>query len=343
MSRIRLLPVYGLFLSVVMIVAVTLSKPAVAAPCDAPAEVSKIIVMADWLPWSVQGPMRTAKINGHLQAEGLDLEILSPPHPADAVKLAARERVHFSLATQIDMMLAREMGIPVKSVAVLLREDHRGFIFLEGSGFKTPADLKGKIIGVGVKQDQVALARTLLKSAGLTFKDVKVIDPGFGHKQLLLTGKVDAVHEDLVYLGPMYSIEAKKMGLTPTTGFEYSDYGGPKNYFIVMLSHDEWPRNHPHATCRFLRAMEKGAIDFIENSEPAVAEIAKANEIFNLEQHNMVADVAKMQLKNKAGKFWVQDADTWQNVQDWALREKLITVPSDPNDYFTNEYLVYQQ
>ena len=38
-------------------------------------------------------------------------------------------------------------------------------------------------------------------------------------------------------------------------------------------------------------------------------------------------------------KLFVQDAKVWQDAQDWAMKTKLISVGSKPDEYFTNAYL----
>ena len=100
---------------------VLLAQGAWAAGCDKAAEVSKITIMGDWLPWSSQGPVMAAQNKGYYKAEGFDVELISPPNPADPIKLVARQKVEFSMTYPPDIIQARETGIPVQSVAAILR------------------------------------------------------------------------------------------------------------------------------------------------------------------------------------------------------------------------------
>ena len=92
-----------------------------AAPCDGPAETKKIVMMGDWLPWASMGPMFAAQLSGYHADEGIEVEVIAPANPADPIKLVARERVNFSLTYVPEVMLSRETGIPVVSVAATLR------------------------------------------------------------------------------------------------------------------------------------------------------------------------------------------------------------------------------
>ena len=78
---------------------------------------------------------------------------------------------------------------------------------------------------------------------------------------------------------------------------------------------------------------------FYEDPDPAIASIAKQNEIFTLEAHASMVAGSKSQFYVPDGSFWHQDAKTWADVQAWALEEGLISIESDPSEYFTNEYL----
>ena len=63
------------------------------------------------------------------------------------------------------------------------------------------------------------------------------------------------------------------------------------------------------------------------------------NEIFTLEQHKIMAELTKPAWKDENGKYFAQREDVWKQALDWAVGEKLITLPGDPKTYFTNAYV----
>ncbi|MBM3511053.1 MAG: hypothetical protein FJX61_13105 [Alphaproteobacteria bacterium] len=309
--------------------------------CEKPAETKSITVMADWIPWSNQGPMFTAINKGYYQAEGIEVKVISPANPADPIKLVARERVQFSMTYVPEVMLSRETGIPVVSAAVALYKLSSGLTAMGDENIKKPADLKGKILGVGPKQDAQAFLDTILEAGGLTRKDVQIVDPGFGHISYLMTKKVAAAHT-LEYAEHMITSElAKKEGKALPTFLRYSDFGVPKFYYQLYVAPERWITKNGATTCRFLRATQKGIEDYFGKQEWKETNkwVHSKNEIFTLDQHNGMAQAIATHWQDPDGKYWVQKEAVWKEAQEWAIKRKLITIPEDPKKYFTNRYV----
>src|SRR5690242_21449712 len=108
--------------------AVFTASQAEADMCGKPAETDKITVVADWLPWASQGPFYAASMKGFYKDEGLTVDIVSPATSTDPIKLVARQRAEFSMTYVPDIMAARDTGIPVTSVAAMLRPLAYGMI-----------------------------------------------------------------------------------------------------------------------------------------------------------------------------------------------------------------------
>lgn len=312
---------------------------AVAAPCDGPAEVSKITVMADWLPWASQGPMMTAQIGGFYKAEGLTVKIIAPANPADPIKLVARLRVDFSLSYVPEVMLARETKIPVISVAAFMRVLGSGLFYLGDAPIKGPADLKGKTVGVGPKLDAQAFLATLLASGGLTKKDMKIVDPGYAHVPLVLTGKIDAAHGLTFGEGVVANEQLQKEGKPKVNWLLYRDFGVPNFYYMLLVGNEDWVKKNANATCRFLRATRKGTETWLKNPKATLAAISKRNQAFTPKQHRGIFDATTTHWKTSDGVYFSQDVSVWKRAQDWAMKQKLLTVSSDPASYFTNDFL----
>ena len=314
---------------------------AYADACSNAAETKKIIVMADWIPWANQGPMFAAQNKGYYENEGIEVEVISPANPADPIKLVARQRVHLSMTYVPEVMIAQDTGIPVKSMAVALRVLSSGLTVMPEQGVKTVADLKGKVLGVGPKADAQAFLNTILMKAGLTKKDVKIVDPGFGHINYLLSGKVVGAHS-LKYAEHMIieEIHAKEKKPDPIF-FAYSDYGVPKMYYQLYVGNGDWAAANPGTMCRFLRATQKGADAYFTTNyhEEINKWIFSKNDIFSLPQHQGMMRGIKTHWKDASGAYWTQKESVWKEAQDWAVKEKLISVPPAASSYFTNDYV----
>jgi putative hydroxymethylpyrimidine transport system substrate-binding protein len=317
----------------------TSGTAALADACSGAPEVKELTIMADWLPWASQGPMITAQIKGYYADEGLTVKIISPANPADPIKLVARQRVDFSLTYVPEVMLARETGIPVISVAAFMRVLGSGLFYRSDAGISSPADLKGKILGVGPKQDAQAFLATLLASAGLEKKDVKVVDPGYAHVPLVLTEKVAAAHGLTFGEGVVADQELAKQGEPGAKWLLYRDYGVPNFYYMLLVGNEDWIKENDSTTCRFLRATKKATDDWINSPDETLAAIFKGNDLFTLEQHQGIYKESKSHWKASDGTIFHQEVGVWKTAQDWAVAQKLILVPADPASYFTNAYL----
>lgn len=77
--------------------------------------------MLDWYPNAVHSFLYAAQQNGYFAEEGLEVDIQMPADSNDALKLVAAGKVDLALSYQPQVLMARSEGIPVKSVAALVR------------------------------------------------------------------------------------------------------------------------------------------------------------------------------------------------------------------------------
>jgi putative hydroxymethylpyrimidine transport system substrate-binding protein len=316
-----------------------ISGPARAADCKGPAETTDVSFMSDWLPWADEGPMVAANVSGFYKQEGLNVTLLSPANAADPIKLVARQKVDFSLTFVPEIMMSRETGIPVVSVATTLRVLSSGLASTAEENITKPSDLKGKTIGVSPKLDAQAYLATLLAAGGLTTKDVNVVDPGYAIVPLVLSGRLAAAHALTIAEGVVINQELQKQNRKPAHWLMYTDYGVPHYYYQVIAANETWAKQHSNTVCHFLHATQKGLDAWLADPQPALNEMIKQNDAFTPEQHRAIFEVTKDQWKTKEGVALRQDVAVWKEAQDWAIKEKFLTVPSDPQDYFTNDYL----
>ena len=317
---------------------VLFSQGALAAACDKAAEVSSITIMGDWLPWASQGPVMAAQKKGHYKAEGLDVKLISPPNPADPIKLVARQRVEFSMTYPPDIIQARETGIPVQSVAAILRTFPWGLIV--EPNIKSPADLKGKTIGASSTQTGRFFLETMIKFAGLDpTKDVNIVAQGFGGVPLFESGKIQGT-TGLAY-GELVTVQnaRKKAGKSPPGWLSFSDYGVPPFYFMIIAGNEDWMRSNPGATCRFLRATAKGWDEYKADQDTYNQMFAEQNEVFPLAEHAGFTTRTLSEWKDPDGTMFKQNAANWAYTQAWMLDVGLISVGAAPDSFFTNAYL----
>jgi putative hydroxymethylpyrimidine transport system substrate-binding protein len=306
--------------------------------CNTPSEVQKLSVVGDWLPWSAQGPIVAAQEKGFYKEEGLEVNLISPATFADPIKLVARQRADLALSYVPDVMVAQDTGIPVISIAAWLRPLSYGMVV--SPELKSPQDFKGKIVGVGNLPGTRAYFRTMLETAGVQASDVEVADPGYSNVKLLVSGNLPAISG--LTFGELVAAnrEAEKAGKPPFQFWPFDKYGVPPMYFMVVVGADPWVKSHPAATCRFMRATKKGYEEFAKNPDPYNQLFAKNNKIFDLEEHTAMSKRVVKDFLGPNGELFTQDPMIWKEAQDWAAKQKLITVGGTSVEaYYTNDFV----
>jgi len=325
--------------AITMAMAVPLSAYAQSnAACNRPAETKEISVMADWLPWASQGPMVAAQLSGFYKDEGITVNLMSPANPADPIRLVAAERVTFSLTYVPEVMMAREQGIPVISIGSTLRVLSSGLFFKGEKAIKSAADLKGMTLGVGPKQDAQAFLSTVLEAGGLTRNDVRIVDPGFAHKEMIMTDRIDAAHGLTYGEGMVANDQLVAEGKKPAGWLMYTDFGVPKMYYQLLVGNESWVEKNSATTCRFLRATRKGLDVWRNSPRESIAFIAGKNTQFTPAQHAKMHQMTAAHWVGSNGEVFTQDEAIWTQARDWALKRQIIKKTVPANTYFTNRF-----
>lgn len=307
--------------------------------CKGEPEVKQVTFVADWLPWASQGPFYAAQQNGFYKEAGLEVDIQSPASGSDPLKLVARQRADFAMSYVPDVMIARDAGVPVVSVAALLRPFVQGLIVSPEAGLTGPKDLKGKTVGVSSIPAIRAYFNSMVEAAGLGADEVTVVDPGYSNVTMLMAGNLEAIS------GLSYSelatanAQREKDGKAPFAFWPFSDYGVPQFYFMLLAANEDWVKEHPNTACHFLAATARGFDAFKANPKPIDEFFAKNNEIFALPDHETMTKMTLGDWADASGKLFVQDEATWKAAQDWAMKMKLLQIGSEPASYFSNAYL----
>ncbi|MBL0421907.1 ABC transporter substrate-binding protein [Ramlibacter sp. AW1] len=310
-----------------------------ASACDRPPEAKEISVMADWLPWASQGPIVAAQLKGFYKDEGITVNLMSPANPADPIRLVAAERVTFSLTYVPEVMMAREQGIPIVSVGTTMRVLSSGLFFKGEKPIKSAADLKGMTLGVGPKQDAQAFLSTVLEAGGLTRNDVKIVDPGFAHKEMILTDRIDAAHGLTYGEGMVANDQMIAQGNKGAGWLMYTDFGVPKMYYQLLVGNENWIEKNAATTCRFLRATRKGVEEWRTNPQEAISWIAAKNTQFTKPQHEKMHQMTATHWTGPSGEVFRQDEKVWAEARDWALKRQIIKKTVPATTYFTNRFV----
>lgn len=113
--------------------------------------------------------------------EGYDVQVIPAQSSLQAIQLLAAGNAEFAQVNSGPLIQAgASNGIPVRTVMVNGVVDW-SLVVPDGSPIRSPADFKGKAIGVStLGTGGVALLQAYLRTNGVTDTDVKIIPVGFG-------------------------------------------------------------------------------------------------------------------------------------------------------------------
>ncbi|HQV29938.1 MAG TPA: ABC transporter substrate-binding protein, partial [Thermoflexales bacterium] len=145
-----------------------------------------------YIPNAQYAPFYVAVEKGYFAAEGIQIDF-DYKFETDGVKLVGANALPFAVVSGEQVVLARAQGLPVRYVAQWYHTFPVAVFSLASSGIRTPADLKGKRIGLaGFFGATYVGWRAFLAANGLSEADVKQEAIGFTQREAVQQGKVDA-------------------------------------------------------------------------------------------------------------------------------------------------------
>lgn len=210
-------------------------------------------------------PMAFAIELGFFKEENLDPEIVSLQGSGTIIPQLMAGEIFTAYSTLEPLPISRQPGkpnFPFKFIYNYARNSIWEIAVLADSPIKTPADLKGKTIGVGALQwGNVATTKAIVKASGVDPANVQWVAVGTGVPafEALKRGQIDALnlhelmHSDLEQLG------TKIRRLPFPVEFQgLSSHGFPAT--------DKMIKDRPDLIAKFGRAMTKGTLACASNT-----------------------------------------------------------------------------
>ncbi len=137
-------------------------------------------------------PVYVALEKGYFADAGLNVTLQSGDEP-DGINLIAANQLQFGFASGEQIIVARSQGRPVRFVYEWFQQYPIGVVVTDTSGITSPADLKGKQIGIpGLFGASYTGVIALLSANNLTEQDVHLQSIGFNAPQVVCVGGVQA-------------------------------------------------------------------------------------------------------------------------------------------------------
>lgn len=290
---------------------------------NAPPPVEKIVIGSAMTIHT--SPVWIAESQGYFREEGLEVEIkkfesgrtaLRTMLNAEGLDLvtAARGPVVFNSFTRNDYAVIGCIDYSDNDHQVLARPDR---------GIKTPADLKGKTVGVTAGSSGHFFLGLLLPYNRLQMTDVKTIDMEPARlAQGLKEGQIDATITWEPFSSEVRKALGDKVLLLPSKGLYRMDF--------FLIARKDFINKHPETLKRFLRAIEKSETFILNNRKEAMDIVGQK---LNLDRKVVTAawDDFRFRL--------FLDQSLLTSLEDearWAIRNRLTDSDTVPNylEYF---------
>lgn len=195
----------------------------------------KVRLLLDWFVNPDHAALVIAKQRGIFTKHGLDVELIAPADPNAPPKLVAAGQAEYAVSYQPTLQMSVAEGLPLVRVGVLVAQPLNSLVVLEDGPVKTIADFKGRKIGYSIAGFEEALLGAILEKAGLTLKDVTLININFALTTALMSKQVDGV------IGAFRNFELNDLALHKARGrlWEVEKNGVPTYDELVLVAKRE--------------------------------------------------------------------------------------------------------
>ncbi|OAB43288.1 ABC transporter substrate-binding protein [Paenibacillus glacialis] len=298
-------------------------------------EVQELSIMLDWYPNAVHSFLYTAQKNGYFTEQGLQVNIQMPAETNDALKLVATGKIDLALSYQPQVLMARGENIPVKSIAAIVRHPLNHLMVPAGGKVKSPKDLVGANVGYSSIPLYEAMVHTMIKNDGGDSQNVNMIDVGYDLIPSIATSKVDAImggfinHEQLILAKQGHPM----VSLNPT------EYGVPDYYELVLVASDQGLKEKPELLAKFVTAIREGQQNVHQHPDQALSVLFEHEDQTSpldkeIETKSLQMLLPLMDAKDQP--FGYQAPESWENVNQWLMNNKLLPNAVNANDAFIN-------
>lgn len=297
-----------------------------------PVETVHIRLAIGYIPNIQFAPIYTAIENGRFAGEGLEIEIAHMDENQAAALVGAGE-LQFAVVSGEQVLLARAQGLPVVYVAAWYQQYPVSVVALAEEGIASPADLRGRTIGLpGLYGANYIGLRALLHAGGLTETDVTLESIGYTQVESLAAGRNPVVCGYAA--NEPVQLRARGYEITELRVADYVQLAANG-----LITNEETLAANPELVRRMVNAFLNGLLDTI--ADPEAAYRISMDFVEGLS----AGDPIQMQVLETSIELWradrpgYSDPQAWENMQSTLLEMGLLTEPLDLAEAFTNEFV----
>ena len=294
---------------------------------------TRIRLPLGYIPNVQFAPLYVAVEKGYFREAGLEVTF-DYSFETDAMALVGAGEIPFAVVSGEQVLLARSQGLPVVYVAAWYQQYPVAVVSKVEEGIVSPADLKGKTIGLpGLFGANYIGLEALLFSAGLSNDDVTLTSIGFT--------QVESVATDQVQAASVYA--ANEPVQLKAQGYEVNEIRVGDHVQLAsngLVTNEATLASNPELVRAMVKAMLRGIADTIQNPDEAY-EISKkyVENLANADEAVQKEVLARSIEFWKAEQLGYSDTSAWENMLDLLIQMELLKDTLNINAAFTNEFL----
>ncbi|MDW3212682.1 MAG: ABC transporter substrate-binding protein [Ilumatobacteraceae bacterium] len=228
-----------------------------------PVELETVSFQLDWVPNTNHTGLYVADALGYYADAGIELEIL-PYSGSSGDTIVAEGQGDFAISFQNSITLSKPAGAEITTVAAVVQHAAEAIaVRADRDDIASPADLDGKLYAGFGGAFEVPVMTAVIQAAG---------GEGEFESVILDTAAYEAVYNDSAdFVIPFKTWEGIEAELSdePLKYFEYTDYGLPDQYSVIIIAQEAWLADNADLATRFLDATRRGYQYGIENPDEA--------------------------------------------------------------------------
>lgn len=318
----------------VLVLALALTACAGGTPQPTEAALTPVELSLGYIPDVQFAPFYVGIARGLFAERGIELGI-QHRQETDAAKLLATDEIHFAVISGEQVLLGRQQGLPLVYVFEWYERFPVAVAAKQSSGIRRPEDLRGRSVGVPVREGASYIGlEALLAAGGLTDANIDLRTTGYAQVETLLTDQVEAV----VVYAANEPVQLEALGESVNVIY-VADYANLVSNGLV--TNEKTIAERPELVRAMVAALSEALQYTIDHPDEAF-EISK--QFVEGLSDPQVAATAR-QVLGRSIDLWRTERlgeshpESWAAMQEVLLNMGLLSEPLDLNEVFTNEFL----
>jgi len=297
-------------------------------------ELREVTLVLEWTPNTNHTGLYVARDKGLWEKHGLKVDLILPPE-AGSSALVANGKAEFGVGAQESMILAREQGLPLVSIAPIIQHNTSGFASPVSKNIKEPKDFEGKSYGGWGSPAERAIIESIMNVQQADVNKVKFVNAGTAD---FFTATKKGIDFEWIFYG-WTGIEAELRN-EPVNMVYLTDYSKQLDYYTpLLMTSEKMIEENPDVVRAFLAGAAEGYQYAIDHPDEAADVLIQAVPEINAELVKASQKWLSPKYQDDAARWGEQKLEVWSGYGEWLKENGLLEKELDYEEAFTTEFL----